>query len=271
MEWKDEVEKNVDKKRDEYVVLCQKKKRLRKYKDLQRCKQKAKENLEVMQLKVKDGDCQQLNATQVFFQCQLSKEEREITDATQFLGEGRTVVHDTVGAFDKLILTDGKPILMCTRDIPDEILEEMDHNAKMSDPHIWATMDVKDTDDFIKKHHKYTLKKGDKSLTLAFTPCNPTFGGWSQYKLKNENGNGWVPKSCPRYVQNPYNSEACLVFEKVHDGSGHLGKVKVTVVWMNGKRVNITDEDGARFIVTDRGVSHPLAPLDGINHTQLGE
>ena len=83
--------------------------------------------------------------------------------------------------------------------------------------------------------------------------------------------NKFVPTNCTRYVQNPYNSEACLVFEKVHDGSGHLGKVKVTVVWMNGKRVNITNEDGARFIVTDRGVSHPSAPLDGIDHSQLGE
>ena len=271
VEWKDEVEKNVDKKRDVHVVLLQKRKKLRKYKDLQFYKQKAKENLDVMRLKVEAGECQQLTATQVFFQFQLSGEERKVKDATQFLDAGRTVVHDTAGGFKEFILTDDKPILMCTGDIPDEIVEGMDHDAKMSDPNIWGTMDVRDTDIFLKKHHGYNFEDGEHSLTLAFTPCNSTFGGWEQHKLQNENGNGFVPKSCPRYVKNPHNSEACLVFDKVHDGSGHLGNVKVTVVWMNGKRVNITDEDGAQFIVTDRGVSHPSAPLDGIDHTQLGE
>ena len=120
---------------------------------------------------------------------------------------------------------------------------------------------MKDSHKHVNSHHGYQFGDGDVSLTCVFTSCNSTYGGWSQFIMKNKHGAECnIPKYCTRFVRNPYNA------------SGDLDKVKkVTVVWMNGSHVNISDEDGSRFVMTEEGVIHPLAPLEGIVHPQEGE
>ena len=258
--------------RRQLVELQQKDKRLNKFRTLVRFERQAEANQRTMKLKVDAGEGKRLSAKELFYQFQLIEEERKERDATPFLEAGRAVVHDLAGGFDTFMLTDGKPILKCTADLPPEIVESKEHNAKDADQHIWGTNDVKDSHKHVTSHHEYDLGEGDKSLTCVFPSCNGTYGGWAQYKMKNEYGGGCVPKYCDRFVCNPYNSVPCIIFEKVHDASGDLDKVqKVTVVWMNGRNVNISDEDGSRFVMTDEGVIHPLAPLDGIVHPQEGE
>ena len=97
--------------RRQLVELQQKEKRIRTYHIKVELERQAEANKRTMKLKVDAGEGKRLSAKELFYQFQLSEEERKERDATPFLEVGRAVVHDLAGGFDTFMLTDRKPIL----------------------------------------------------------------------------------------------------------------------------------------------------------------
>ena len=97
-----------------------------------------------------------------------------------------------------------------------------------------------------------------------FTSANKLYPGWHQFKIKkiNERSGDRIWPDCALYSMCFVDPVPCLIVKIKLAASGVVDRnTKMTVTWMNGKRVEIVAND-ERFEITSSGaITHPEAPL----------
>ena len=123
---------------------------------------------------------------------------------------------------------------------------------------------------FDRADHHLTTHHGYRNLTefdlLMFTSANKLYPGWHQFKIKsgiNGRSGDRIWPDCALYSMCYVDPVPCLIVKlKLATSGGVVDRnTKMTVTWMNGKRVGIDAKD-ERFEITSSGaITHPQAPL----------
>ena len=262
--------------RAKFVTTRQRIKQMRKHKNLTRYENQSMEKFRLHQKHVKSGNSKQMTLRRLLFSTVINDPNNEQRDATPFLEQGHPVYHGTMQPLSTFKRNkNGEIEVMCFQDLDESIRDNFEHKAGGKMRGIWGTLCPFDCFTFQKNHHGYEFKKGTRLLLFSFRFTNPTYGGWIQYQGGNSlesrvyGGYGEIPARLSRYCFNIHNSVPNEIIAVDFEDSD-MNNAKLSVLYMNGKEVNITEDDTRPFTVTGEGVSHPDAPLENfVNFSEI--
>jgi len=130
----------------------------------------------------------------------------------------------------------------------------------LKDTSNWGTVHTGKGMRHMTTHHGY---RGRREFNLLmFTSANKLYPGWKQFKVystRNQSGSIWP--SCALYTQCFVDPVPCLIVNLKLASDVVDENTKMTVTWMNGKRVNINAKNEGFKIVSTGAITHPQAPL----------
>ena len=135
------------------------------------------------------------------------------------------------------------------------------HNPRnLNDTGNWGSPGLDRTEHHLITHHGY------RNLTefdlLMFTSANKHYPGWHQFKVKGKTGGEAIWPDCALYSRCFVDPVPCLIVKLKLAASGVLDRnTKMTVSWMNGKRVDMDATDEGFKITSSGAITHPQAPL----------
>ena len=190
-------------------------------------------------------------------------------DATPFLKDGRFVFHFTAkNTSDQkswYYNSDGEPVLAsnATLQANRPTAHAGFHKPRNpKDSANWGTIDTGKGLRHLTTHHGY---RGRREFNLLmFTSANKLYPGWKQFKVKtgiNGRSGERIWPSCALYTQCFVDPVPCLIVNLKLASDVVDENTKMTVTWMNGKRVKIDARDERFKIASSGAITHPEAQL----------